>query len=275
MPAGLPRAIVNVSAADVRREPAHESEMLTQALLGAVLDVEDLSDEGRWVRVRFDDGYRGWVRSWLLTGASDEDAARWNAGPAFVVGALRAEVLCEPHRGAEALAPVVLLGRLQEIGRTADAAWSEVSFPDGRSGWVFSEARRAHFEPSGDPREDALRAARGLLGAPYLWGGTTPAGLDCSGLTWIAWRLAGAPLRRDAWMQAEDARPVDGTRVRPGDLLFFGEPEGRVSHVALAESGRRFLHAQGFVRRHSLEPADPDFHPRLATLLRGAGSPGI
>ena len=75
-------------------------------------------------------------------------------------------------------------------------------------------------------------------------------------------------------MQAEDAQPVDPGAVRPGDLLFFGEPDRRVSHVALVESGSRFIHAQGFVRRHSLDPGNAGFHPRLASLLRGAGSPG-
>lgn len=273
MPAGLSRAVVNVSAADVRKEPAHEAEMLTQALLGTALSIEDLADEGRWVRVRFDDGYRGWIRSWLLAGMTEEAAESWSAHARFVVRALRADVLREPDPRAETVAPVVLLGRLRpEDGRAG--ALCEVSFPDGRRGWIDEAAARPVFDPAGEPREGAIRAARSLLGTPYLWGGTTPAGLDCSGLTWIAWRLAGVRLRRDAWMQAEDARPLEPESTRPGDLLFFGEPGGRASHVALVESGRRFIHAQGFVRRNSLDPGDADFHPRLAALFRGAGSPG-
>jgi cell wall-associated NlpC family hydrolase len=74
-------------------------------------------------------------------------------------------------------------------------------------------------------------------------------------------------------MQARDVPAIDPEETSPGDLLFFGEPQGRVSHVAIVESGRRFIHAQGFVRTGSLDPHDPDFHPRLSTILRGAASP--
>jgi cell wall-associated NlpC family hydrolase len=119
----------------------------------------------------------------------------------------------------------------------------------------------------------ALGTARRLLGVPYLWGGTSPAAVDCSGLTWLAWGMAGTRLPRDAWMQARDVPAIDPEETSPGDLLFFGEPQGRVSHVAIVESGRRFIHAQGFVRTGSLDPHDPDFHPRLSTILRGAASP--
>jgi len=270
-PREAPRAIVNAPSADVRREPAHESEMLTQALIGAVVSVEETADEGKWVRARFDDGYAGWIRSWLLVPAGEEEAGAWRTRGSFRVGALRAFVRREPESGADIVAPVTALGRLALLGRAPGGLWCEVLFPDGRRGWISSDAERPYFEPSGAPAEDALRAARGLLGVPYLWGGTTPAALDCSGLTWIAWGLAGVELRRDAAMQAEDAAPVTVEEARPGDLLFFGEPEGRIGHVAIVETERRFLHAQGFVRRGSLDPSAPDFHPRLASLLRGAG----
>lgn len=247
--------------------------MLTQALLGAGATVEERADEGRWVRVRFEDGYAGWMRSWLLAPASEAEARAWDSRAAFVTRALRAIVRREPDPGAEPIAPVTVLGRLALLGRAPGGRWCEVLFPDGRTGWIPSDAERPFYEPSGSSAEDALRAARGLLGVPYLWGGTTPAALDCSGLIWIAWRLGGVALRRDAWMQAGDAEPLDPGEARAGDLVFFGEPDARVAHVALLESGRRFLHAQGFVRRNSLDPSDPDYHPRLASLLRGAGRP--
>jgi hypothetical protein len=270
-PEDAPRAIVNVSAADVRREPAHEAEMLTQALLGSVATVEDLADEGRWVHVRFEDDYAGWMRAWLLAPAGDEEARAWQGREALLVRSLGALVRRDPSDEAEAVAPVTLLGRLALDGRAPSGDWRAVSLPDGRAGWIPLSAERPYFEPTGTAGEDAVAAARGLLGVPYLWGGVTPAALDCSGLTSLAWRMAGVTLRRDAWMQAADAEPIEIDDARPGDLLFFGESGERVTHVAILESAGRFLHAQGYVRRNSLDKGAPDFHPRLALLFRGAG----
>ena len=107
-----------------------------------------------------------------------------------------------------------------------------------------------------------LERVQRLLGVPYLWGGTTIEGLDCSGFTQLVYRLNGVLLDRDADQQAMEGRAVT-TTPRAGDLLFFGDD--RVTHVALAAAEREFLHAPmsgAFVERAALGPAGGD--PRSA-----------
>jgi cell wall-associated NlpC family hydrolase len=101
---------------------------------------------------------------------------------------------------------------------------------------------------------DILRTAECFLGVPYLWGGTTADGIDCSGFTQLVYRLNGVGLDRDADQQAVEGRSVSS--ARPGDLFFFGDE--RITHTAIATGEREFLHAPqsgAVVERATLTPA--------------------
>jgi cell wall-associated NlpC family hydrolase len=106
-----------------------------------------------------------------------------------------------------------------------------------------------------------------FLGIPYLWGGSTPKGFDCSGLVQRIYRLQGLILPRDSDMQAHfgQEKKVDSLEdLAPGDLLFFGRAAQRITHVAMALPDRLFLHAHGQVRVNSVDPAHPLFEASLA-----------
>jgi cell wall-associated NlpC family hydrolase len=112
-------------------------------------------------------------------------------------------------------------------------------------------------------------AATGLrfLGIPYLWGGSTPKGFDCSGLMQRIYRLHGLLLPRDADMQSRFGAlrsTRDLNSLATGDLLFFGKIPQRITHVGMVLPDRLFLHAYGQVRVNSLDPAHPLFEPVLA-----------
>ncbi|MBK8338832.1 MAG: C40 family peptidase [Flavobacteriales bacterium] len=93
-----------------------------------------------------------------------------------------------------------------------------------------------------------------FLGAPYLWGGRTPSGVDCSGLTQMLFMLMGIYLPRDAFQQAEEGDPVELVDLaEPGDLAFFDNAEGRITHVGIVLPERRILHASGRVRIDALD----------------------
>ena len=117
---------------------------------------------------------------------------------------------------------------------------------------------------SGQPLsvDDAIAYGMDNLGAPYLWGGMSPKGMDCSGLTWTAYWLNGRLLQRDASKQALMGDKItDWKQLKAGDLAFFGNPKtGRITHVALLRDDKgNFVHSSaGRVRLNSLDPAAPD-----------------
>jgi len=254
--------------ADVRREPDASSEQVTQALLGAVAVPLESAPNG-WTRVRLAD-YEGWVRAeHLATPARASDRAA-------VVTATRTPLYAasygETSHGevfATSLAPVTVAGQRASSGRV------RVALPGGRVAWVAADA--VELRPSDDPfpsrgAEAAVALARRLLGVPYLWGGVSAQGIDCSGLSQLACRAGGASIPRDADQQyASLSYVVDRASVRFGDLVFFASG-GAITHVGIALDNATILHASGAgesVIITSLHPADGEYSARLAGMYAG------
>jgi hypothetical protein len=261
------RLVAISSVADVRREPAHASELLTQVIYGDA--VVPLKDEGDWHLVRLDDGYVGWVRSWHLLFLTEEKIISYNDRARHRVAVNHAEVLSAPDQGALPVTDLVVGTRLS-VEPCPRRGWRSVTLPDGKAGFVASRA----VEPIPKGRKpsrarlEAHLAATGLrfLGIPYLWGGTTPKGFDCSGLIQRVFRLHGVLLPRDSDLQAGygDERPVgDIAALRAGDLLFFGVQADRITHVAMRLPDGLILHAYGQVRTASLDQRHPLYDANL------------
>jgi cell wall-associated NlpC family hydrolase len=144
-----------------------------------------------------------------------------------------------------------------------------VELPDGRRGWVASAALH-----SGPARIDLVARVRSLLGVPYLWGGRTPLGFDCSGFTQQVLLEQGLALPRDAQEQFRAcSRLKTGDSPRTGDLVFFGVPGGPAGHVGLIIGGGYFAHARGYVRVSSLDIDNPLCDMALMPQLSGFGRP--
>lgn len=268
--------IVRVSVANVRGRAAHSAEMVTQTVMGWTARV--LKQQSGWYYVHTEpDGYLGWIEELQLTVVDDQALAAWNAGPRVVVTAPYTVIAEQPHTSAFPVTDAVAGAIVRAAGREGD--WTAVSLADGRRGFVPS----AHVEDfdawktSRHPTPDNIeRTARAFLGVPYLWGGTSSKGLDCSGYTKTVFRLNGIELPRDTDQQAtqgtEVATDAGMTQLRKGDLLFFGtaataERPERISHVAVYVGNGEFLHASGLVRRNSLLASSPLFSDSLRARL--------
>ena len=263
--------VVN-SVADVRKSPAHQAELVTQAVCGD--PVAPLREEGDWTLVRLDDGYHGWIRDWHLRPmtrrqhAMMDNAAMWRIAENF------AQVLVTPEDGAYPVCDAVI-GTPVIVGVFRRRGWRHVTFRDGRSGYVRSRAvgRRPRRRVS---RERLVSTGLGFVGIPYLWGGTTPKGFDCSGLMQTIFRLCGVRLPRDSDLQARHSTTQYSGNIdalNTGNLLFFGPNESKITHVAMYLSGGEFLHAHGRVRVNSLKSTDPQFDKKLAENWRVTNDP--
>lgn len=241
-----PRAVVTSGVAPLRAEPSEASELVDEAHFGEPLTL--LGERGAWRYVQGPDLYFGWIELAHLAPLDEPDRSLVAVPLALVRAAPR-----EDAPVVDALPAGAALG-----GRPA-GGWVRAG-----DGWV----REAELVPHASlPRrypsaEDLLATAEPFLGVPYLWGGTSARGLDCSGFVQQVYRLNGVGLDRDADQQALGGRPAE--RARAGDLFFFGAES--VTHVALATGERTFIHAPQ--RGAAVEPGALGEDRRLRAVRR-------
>lgn len=215
--------------------------------------VRVIREEDGWSWVEGEDTYRGWADNrWLGAPVTDELEA---------VMAVFAELREAPDHHAPLLLRLPMFVRLRIVAATENG-FIEVKTPDGSTRGYLGPANGvlpfralSSFVPK--PPEQmpavAIQHSRDFLGTPYLWGGSSSFGLDCSGFVQYAYRIAGLTLRRDADIQRDDPRfvPVPvrdvaraGDDLLPGDLVFFGKPD-RITHVGMHLAGNTFIHSAG------------------------------
>jgi cell wall-associated NlpC family hydrolase len=271
--------IVNEGVGEIRRRPEHESEQVSQVLLGTSLKVLSWRDKERWCRVEAPDGYRGWVRSWSVVRMTRAEAAAYVHGPLVEVDSMVARVRERATSRSHPLREATLGSRLRRVGRSGN--WIRVLLPDGIRGYLHARdllVDRRTLRPRQRPKDIPylLRTAHRFLGVPYQWGGVTAKGIDCSGLVQTVFRLHGVSLPRDSkdqyrWVKSRAYIAPDPTEAQFGHLLFFGDSARAISHVAMGLGDGCYLHARGRVRINALRPDHPDFDRDLFRIYRGAG----
>ena len=271
---GRPFGVVAIAALDLRRRPDHRSELRSQLLLGEIVRRRKASRDGRWWEVvNLADGYVGWVRTWGVVARTKAEARAWRRRANARVVVPFVQVHPEPGRGP-LMTPLCWNGRVVPL--STRRRHRRIELPDGRRGWI----ERAGVELT--PRIARVRVhagtlarrIQGLLGTPYLWGGRTPLGLDCSSFTQQVLAEQGVALPRDAAEQfSHCAKLALDSPLRLGDLVFFGDRRSAPAHVGIALGSGYFAHARGTVRVNSLESDNPLYDKGLSDQFRGFGRP--
>lgn len=262
-----PHAIVTAALAPMLAGPMISDPHLSHVPLGNRLLV--LREHGRWLQCSSTDGYLGWVHRGYVRRFDETTARAWELGvdsePCLV---LSAEVSMSDDDVAVRL----------PWGARVGVRENTAVLPDGRTGTLSGEIVMIRDLPRRFPAVGGaiVRTARRWAGAPYLWGGTTPWGVDCSGFVQAVFRTHGIELPRDSDQQAAAGIELpfqnDLENLRPGDLLFFAEVADRISHVAISMGGSAILHSavgNGGVSENDLNAAT-GYERELRSLLVGA-----
>lgn len=263
--------IVEVSVANLRAEPRHSAELVNQVLLGSTVAL--LKHWDGWFYCRVEDGYLGWLTAGSVLQADSLALAQWRGSDLAMFAGLDGQLLSEPEETSLPVSDLVL-GAMLRRASMPRAGWGQVELPDRRLGYVPSRllAHRSETVAAIGAGVRLVNTARRFLGVPYLWGGTTVNGFDCSGLAQTVFRQNGMQLLRDVSQQARGGRPVEidesFANLRAGDLLFFGSSPEKTTHVAISMGSARFIHASDFVRINSLYPQHPDYDEQRARTLQ-------
>jgi len=250
-------AVVRPPVANLHAQPSLRSELVSQALMGTPVGV--LRVLPAWVLVRCPDGYEGWMDSGALGPPAPCE------GPVAVAAEPLVNLRVEPS-SRSAPTTTISLGTALPVSE-AKNGWIGVRLPSGAVAWAEAHRLATHRPPASGDR--IVATALLLLGTPYLWGGTSAFGVDCSGLVQLVFGFHGVRLPRDAHQQAEATMPIGAEQPRAGTLAFFAPqpdaPASEVDHVGLCTGDGRLVHAQGGGR----VVCSPLSDPQLATRLWG------
>ncbi len=279
-------AVVEFSTSYLRLKPDYESPLETQELMGTVVEI--VGEQGYWKEVITPQPYRAWCTDLGLVEMDAEEIEAYAKAPKVMFMGLYGHVHVKPSSKSATICDLVggdLMRPVREKG-----CWTEVMLPSGKTGFVPSQELKLHegFESivQGDrggipdeTKEKVIKEAEKLLGIPYLWGGMSAKGVDCSGLVRICHIMNGILLPRNASQQINCGVPVDYTdlnNLRRGDLVFFGspakEPGGRprVTHVAIYLGEGKIIHSSHCVRINSLVQGNPDYYAGAKRMVGAA-----
>jgi cell wall-associated NlpC family hydrolase len=257
--------IANLSVINTRYGPDHAAEMATQAGLGTPLKV--LKKERGHYFVRTPDNYLSWTESAGVTLLTKTEFENWQTAEKLIYTDLYGQAYSEASETSLPVSDLVAGNIMQLISESN--GFYKISFPDKRMAYIPVKKARLfdQWKDLPDPgAEEILRTARNFLGIPYLWGGTSVKGMDCSGFTKTSYFLNGIVLPRDASQQAlvgekldiNVADTVDIAKslktLKAGDLLFFAANKltRRVTHTAIYIGNGEFIQAAGLVRINSM-----------------------
>lgn len=218
----------------LRSGPSHKSEMLSQVLFGEKYQVKDYS--GSWMKIEtIYDSYSGWIDMDHLQHSGSESNEPGNI--------LNRSLLCYREDGGKLV--------LEPGSEIHEPDFSRKEFRIGKTVYRTSDDfNNSYIFATGSLADTAIK----FLNSPYIWGGRIPSGIDCSGLTQLVYKIHGLSLSRDSWKQSEQGETVSFiNEARPGDLVFFDNESGCITHVGMIISNGLVIHASGRVRIDTID----------------------
>lgn len=268
-------ALIHSAIAPLMVAPTQRCELADEALHGMKVTLLQETPDG-WFRMRTHYAYEGFVHSAHLT-TDSALLSRWEGLPKLVVTKAQADILWEPKVQGWQVASLTRGALVAPLATADENGWQPVALCDGREGYTKAGYLGEHITSWRVEEETALRGklvdtALCYLGVQYRWGGKTPQGIDCSGLTSMAYLLNGILIYRDADIcDGFPMRKIAVEEAREGDLIFFK------GHVAMHLGDGRIVHATARngsdgVVLDSLNPQHSDYRPDLVPIIKFAGT---
>ena len=259
---GKSYGIVYNSVGTIHKEPKHSSGIVTQTLMGTLVRVLDRQRD--WYRIQTPDRYIGWVCGSIVL-VSEQEQTEYSNEQKIMVSSLYAQSYQQVDVDCGIVSDLVVGDVL--VVKEDVANFYKVLYADGREAYVCkSDAKLLKNWYPMQTKDEVVSTAMQFLGIPYVWGGTSSKGLDCSGFTQLVYFLHDILLPRDASQQVNVGELVDDEadfdKLELGDLVFFGEkatsdmPREQVLHVGIYIGNHRFVHASDYVRINSFNPQD-------------------
>ena len=300
-------AVVEFSTSYLRLKPDYESPLETQELMGTVVEI--VGEQSYWMEVITPQPYRAWCTNQGLVEMSEEELKGYNDAPKVMFNELYGHIYTEPSFRSATLCDLVggdvlrFGPQAKRAGKALRGRWTQVMLPSGKTGYVPSKELKMHEgwtsiakgegsaeSISPEMTEKIIAQAEKLLGVPYLWGGMSAKGVDCSGLVRISHIMNGILLPRNASQQVfcgdrieiprhggpetydREAALTAVANLERGDLVYFGTPATdekpmRITHVGIYLGNNRIIHSSHRVRINSLIPGDADYYENSHRLV--------
>lgn len=280
-------AVVETSTCYMRIAPDYESALETQELMGTVVEI--VGESGYWREIVSPQPYKAWATEKTLVEMTAEEIKEYEAAPKYMFTELYGHVYMEPSEKSQTLCDLVggdVMRMALKNGKAAiKGKWAMVMLPSGKTGWVPKTAVKTLGERTNirmgdgadnmisiEKMEAIIASAHQLLGVPYLWGGMSAKGVDCSGMVRISAIMNDVLLPRNASQMIKCGIPVQLDQLQRGDLVFFGTPATeekprRVTHVGIYLGDNRIIHSSHMVRINSLNPEDADYYENAHRLI--------
>ena len=276
-------AVVALSSIYMRIAPDYESALETQELMGTVVEIT--GEKGYWREIVSPQPYKAWCTEKGLVEMTAEEIMAYENAPKCIFTGLYGHVYEQPSCKSMSICDLVGGDIMRIKGGKPRKGWTQIILPGGQEGWVKSEAIKPHkgfrsiAKGEGDAgsisdkeMEKIISTAFLLKGVPYLWGGMTPKGVDCSGLVRWSYLMNGILLPRNASQMIHCGDPVDLKAMQRGDLVFFGTPATdqkpqRITHVGIYIGEDHIIHSSHLVRVNSLIQGEPDYYENAHKMI--------